>query len=99
MMQVLETHELEKRYGGIQALNKLTLAVKEGAVGLLGPNGAGKSTLVKILLGLIPATRGSAAVFGLDVRRFRLQIRQQVGYMPENESYIPGLDAVTYVYL
>ncbi len=98
-MNVLETNSLSKRYGRLAALQDLTLTVPGGAVGLLGPNGAGKSTLIKILLGLIPATAGSAAVFGLDVRRFRLHVRQQVGYMPENESFIPGLDAVRYVYL
>jgi ABC-2 type transport system ATP-binding protein len=96
---VLETNELSKRYGTLHALSGLTLSLKGGAVGLLGPNGAGKSTLVKVLLGLIPPSSGSASVFGLDCRRFPLQIRQQVGYMPENESFIPGLDAVRYVCL
>ncbi len=98
-MHVLETNVLEKRYPRVTALEGLTLTVTGGAVGLLGPNGAGKSSLVKILLGLIPPTGGTAAVFGLDVRRFPLHVRQQVGYMPENESFVPGLDAVTYVYL
>ncbi len=98
-MRVLETVSLEKRYARVHALRDFTLALDGGAVGLLGPNGAGKSTLVKILLGLVPPTSGRAEIFGLDVHRFRLHVRQQVGYMPENESYIPGLDAVTYVYL
>ena len=98
-VNVIEAAGLGKRYRGVTAVDALTLAVRGGAVGLLGPNGAGKSTLVKILLGLVPPTSGSASIFGLDCRRFPLQIRQQVGYMPENESYIPGLDAVAYVSL
>ncbi len=98
-LNVIEVLNLRKRYRGVTAVDALTLSVKGGAVGLLGPNGAGKSTLVKILLGLVPPTSGTASIFGLDCRRFPLQIRQQVGYMPENESFIPGLDAVAYVAL
>ncbi len=98
-MSVLETSELSKRYGALTALDRLTVSVTGRAVGLLGPNGAGKSTLVKIVLGLLPASGGRAAVFGLDARRDALRLREVVGYMPENESFIPGLDAVSYVYL
>jgi ABC-2 type transport system ATP-binding protein len=99
-MLVLEVQELAKRYrGGVTALERLSFSLAGGAVGLLGPNGAGKSSLVKILLGLVPPTSGRAALFGLDCARFPLQIRQQVGYLPENESFIPGLDAVSYVCL
>jgi ABC-2 type transport system ATP-binding protein len=96
---VIETAELCKRYGSLVALERLTFAARGRAIGLLGPNGAGKSTLVKVLLGLIPASAGRASVLGLDCRRDGLGIREVVGYMPEHESFIPGLDAVTTAYL
>jgi ABC-2 type transport system ATP-binding protein len=97
---ILETDELTMRYrGGVLALDRLSVAIEGRAVGLLGPNGAGKSTLVKIALGLARPSSGRAAVLGLDAARDALKIREVVGYMPETESFIPGLDAVRYVYL
>ena len=98
-MQVVEVHSLYKQYESIQALDNLSFTMEGGAVGLLGPNGAGKSTLIKILLGFLPPTSGEASLFGLDVRSHSLQIRQKIGYMPENESFLPGMTAVSYVRL
>ena len=68
-----------------------------GAVGLLGPNGAGKSTMIKALLGFVVPTRGQMHVLGLDVRHKAQEIRARIGYMPENDSHIPGMNAVTFV--
>src|SRR3990172_6636964 len=66
-------------------------------MGLLGPNGAGKSTLLKTILGFIVPLSGGGRVLGLDIRTDRLAIRQKIGYMPENDCHIPGMNAVTYV--
>jgi ABC-2 type transport system ATP-binding protein len=98
-MAVIEARGVSKTYPRVQALTNLTLDIPGGAVGLLGPNGAGKSTLIKILLGFTPPTSGSVRVFGLDPSRTPLEIRQQVGYMPEVESHIPTVSAVEFVYL
>ena len=98
-MAVIEARGVSKTYPRVQALSDLTLEIPGGAVGLLGPNGAGKSTLIKILLGFTPPTSGSVQVLGLDPARTPLEIRQQVGYMPEVESHIPTISAVEYVYL
>jgi len=98
-MGVIEARNVSKRYPRVQALADLTLDIPGGAVGLLGPNGAGKSTLIKILLGFTPPTSGGVSVLGLDPARTPLEIRQQVGYMPEVESHIPTVSAVEYVYL
>ncbi|MDP6957479.1 MAG: ABC transporter ATP-binding protein [Planctomycetota bacterium] len=98
-MQVVEVNSLCKQYEHIQALENLSFTMEGGAVGLLGPNGAGKSTLIKILLGFLSPTSGDAALFGLDVRTHSLKIRQKIGYMPENESFLPGMTAVSYVRL
>ncbi len=71
------------------ALDRLTVTVEPGVIGLVGANGAGKSTLIKVLLGLLDATSGSARVFDLDVATQGLPIRQLVGYMPEHDC-LPG---------
>ncbi|MCE2401910.1 ABC transporter ATP-binding protein [Candidatus Poribacteria bacterium] len=84
-------------FGTNPALDDLSVELEGGAVGLLGPNGAGKSTLIKMLLGFIQPTRGEAKVFGLDVRTEQVRIRQQVGYMPEDNCLIPHMNAVQLV--
>ena len=71
--------------------------VRAGAVGLLGPNGAGKSTMIKALLGFVVPTQGRMRVLGLDVASAPLEIRARVGYMPENDAHIPGMNAVSFV--
>jgi ABC-2 type transport system ATP-binding protein len=82
---VIETEGLTKGYPGVTALDHLELTVGEGVTGLVGANGAGKSTLIKILLGLVPATSGSASVLGYDVATDGGRIRGLVGYMPEHD--------------
>ena len=73
-----------KRYATTVALDEVDLSFAEGITGLLGENGAGKSTTIKILLGLIPPTSGSARVLGEDVTRNPL-VRSRLGYMPEHD--------------
>jgi ABC-2 type transport system ATP-binding protein len=84
-------------YGTQRALASVTTAFAAGAVGLLGPNGAGKSTMIKALLGFIVPQHGAMSVLGLDVATSPLQIRARVGYMPENDAHIPGMNAVSFV--
>ena len=84
-------------YGKNRALREVTSSFAAGAVGLLGPNGAGKSTMIKSLLGFIVPERGRLKVLGLDVAEAPLEIRARVGYMPESDSHIPGMNAVSFV--
>jgi len=84
-------------YGRNAALRGVTTAFTGGAVGLLGPNGAGKSTMIKALLGFVTPTSGQMRVLGLDVARSPLEIRARVGYMPESDAHIPGMNAVAFV--
>ena len=84
-------------YGANAALSGVTARFPHGAVGLLGPNGAGKSTMIKALLGFVAPTTGAMHVLDLDVRHKAQEIRSRIGYMPENDSHIPGMNAVTFV--
>jgi ABC-2 type transport system ATP-binding protein len=84
-------------YGKSAALRDVTTLFPSGAVGLLGPNGAGKSTMLKALLGFIVPERGRMRVLGLDVATSPLEIRARIGYMPESDAHIPGMNAVSFV--
>ena len=84
-------------YGKQAALRNVTARFPPGAVGLLGPNGAGKSTLIKALLGFVVPQRGRMRVLGHDVAQAGLDIRARVGYVPESDAYIPGMNAVSFV--
>jgi len=90
-------HDVTKTYGKITALRQLTVNVPPGAVGLLGPNGAGKTTLIRTLLGLISIDSGGGEVLGLDVHKRRLEIRQAVGFAPEDECLFPGMVGIEFV--
>ncbi len=91
---VIEVEDLTILYGQQRALDTVTARFPRGAVGLLGPNGAGKSTLLKALLGFLIPDSGRARVLGMSVADRPLDIRQQVGYMPEIDCHIPGMNAV-----
>jgi ABC-2 type transport system ATP-binding protein len=84
-------------YGAQPALRDVTSSFAPGAVGLLGPNGAGKSTMIKALLGFVVPDGGHMRVLGLDVAHAPMDIRARVGYMPENDAHIPGMNAVSFV--
>ena len=95
---LVETQALTKRYGStVLALDSLTVDVKRGVTGLVGANGAGKSTLIKILLGLLAPTSGSATMLGYDVLTQGPQVRQFVGYMPEHDCLPPDVSATEFV--
>ena len=94
---LLSLEKIVKNYGRVRALDELSLSVGPGIIGLLGPNGAGKSTLIKVLLGLVRITSGSGRVLDYEIGRDSRAIRGQVGYMPEDDCYLPGLSGVEMV--
>ena len=96
-MGVITTQSLGKSYGPVHALADLTVDIGDGVTGLVGANGAGKSTLIKILLGLLTPTTGTASVLGHDIAREGEQIRQLVGYMPEHECLPPDVRCIDFV--
>jgi len=100
-MYAIECTELTKVFRGkkgltVDALNSMSLQVNQGEIfGFLGPNGAGKSTTIKVLLGLIRSTAGTARIMGIDVNESSARI--DVGYLPENPSFYEFLTGEEYL--
>jgi ABC-2 type transport system ATP-binding protein len=97
MSSVVELDHVSVVYGAQPVLRDVSATFPEGAVGLLGPNGAGKSTMLKSLLGFVAPSQGRMRVLGLDVATRPLDIRARLGYMPESDGHVPGMNAVTFV--
>ena len=97
MTSVVQLDRVTVRYGRQAALREVSASFPAGAVGLLGPNGAGKSTLLRALLGFIVPEQGQMRVLERDVRHAAIQIRSRIGYMPESDAHIPGMNAVSFV--
>lgn len=92
MAAVIETQGLVKRFGSTLALDGLDLTVEEGTIhGFLGPNGAGKSTTLRILLGLLRASSGTARLLGKDPWRDAVELHRRVAYVPGDVSLWPNL--------
>jgi ABC-2 type transport system ATP-binding protein len=88
----LEVTNLTKKYGKLTALDGINLAVKKGEVfGYIGPNGAGKTTTIRVLLGILKATGGSAKVFDLDAWRDAVEIHKKVAYVPGDVTLWPNM--------
>jgi ABC-2 type transport system ATP-binding protein len=91
---IIQTENLSKNYNGIQALKDLNIRVKKNTIfGFLGPNGAGKTTTIKLLLGLIHPTDGTATIFNNDIENESLNIRMRVGYLPQNPKFYENMSA------
>ena len=97
MPPVLELENLSVRLGNRDILRGLTGTLSGRTIGLLGPNGAGKSTMINTLLGFYPPSGGTAKVLGRDIRTEAKEIRRLVGYMPENDTFIGNMTAVSFV--
>ncbi|ABX42205.1 ABC transporter ATP-binding protein [Lachnoclostridium phytofermentans] len=91
-MLSLETTNLSKKFGKFTALDGINLKVNEGEVfGYIGPNGAGKTTTIRVLLGILQATEGSAKVFGLDAWKDAVEIHKRIAYVPGDVNLWPNL--------
>ena len=81
---MIEVENLSKIYGSTPAIQDVTFTVEPGEIlGFLGPNGAGKTTTMRILAGYLPATSGTARIAGYDVHEDSMEVRRQIGYLPE----------------
>ena len=88
----IEVQGVTKLYGEQKALDNVSFKIETGEIaGLLGPNGAGKSTMMKIITGIIPASSGSVFVNGVEVGPGNLEIRKEIGYLPENNPLYPDM--------
>lgn len=94
---VIDLENITVEFGKQRVLDGVSVQFEGGSMGLLGPNGAGKSTLLKTMLGFIRPATGTGNVLGMDILSQQLGIRQKVGYMPENDCHIPGMNAITFV--
>ena len=91
---VIQTQGLSKTYKQTNALQSLDLAVHHNSIfGVLGPNGAGKTTTIKLMLGLIRPTAGSATIFGMDSVRQSVDIRARTGYLPQEPHFYEHMTA------
>jgi ABC-2 type transport system ATP-binding protein len=97
MNPVIELDGLGVRFGNRDILRDLRVSLGGRTIGLLGPNGAGKSTLIQTLLGFVPSSSGTARIFGHDIGAGIREIRTLVGYMPENDSFIANMNAVSFI--
>ena len=97
--KVFEIESVRKSYGSKQVLKNISLSIPTGVVGLLGPNGSGKSTLIKTILGLVSidprrGDTGSGQVLGFDWPSQVRIVRDHVGYLPEDDCYLQGLQGI-----
>lgn len=91
-MTILEINNLTKKFGSFTALDDVNLKVEKGEIyGFIGPNGAGKSTAIRVLLGILKATEGSAKIFGKDVWSDAVEIHKRIAYVPGDVNLWPNL--------
>ncbi len=94
----IEFDQVSKRFGPVSAVDALDLQIEEGAfVGLLGRNGAGKSTLINMATGLLTPTAGRIGVLGLDIRHRAIEIKGQIGVMPQDAGQLDCLTGPQYL--
>ncbi|WKZ18611.1 MAG: ATP-binding cassette domain-containing protein [Candidatus Jettenia sp. CY-1] len=95
---MIKVDHLAKRYANVYAVDDISFEVNQGEIlGLLGPNGAGKTTTMRILTCYMPATSGTVTVEGYDVFRDSVQVRRQIGYLPENVPLYPEMRVKEYL--
>lgn len=100
-VHAIECAGLTKDYGAFRALDHLDLTVEPGEIfGFLGPNGAGKTTTLRLLMGMLLPTEGSARIFGRDCHADRVALKHHVGYLPDNPTfhdYLRGIELLRFV--
>jgi len=95
---MIKIRNLTKRYGAVIAVNNISFDVEAGEIlGLLGPNGAGKTTTMRILTCYMPADAGTATVAGFDIHEQSVEVRKQIGYLPEDAPLYTDMGVVDYL--
>jgi len=97
---LVEIRGLTKTYGTFEAVRNLNLSVPRAQIfALLGPNGAGKTTTIRMLMGILAPTAGSARIDGLDCFRDRVEVKRRVGYLPDEPvfyDYLRGSELIRF---
>ena len=97
-MSAIEVNGLVRRYGDLTAVDNFSCTVDRGEIfGLLGPNGSGKTTIIRMLSGQISPDAGTATVQGVDIKTDPVEVRRQIGIIPEQESPPGFLTALEYL--
>lgn len=95
---MIQIEDLTKWFGGQLAVDSLTLDIPAGQiVGFLGPNGAGKSTTLKMLTGMLEPSRGTARICGFDLRQQTVDVKRNVGFVPESGAVFESLTGLEYL--
>ncbi|MEL6309548.1 MAG: ABC transporter ATP-binding protein, partial [Chloroflexota bacterium] len=95
---MIEVNELVKKFGTFTAVKGISFTAESGQVtGFLGPNGAGKTTTMRMLTGFSPPTEGSAKVAGYDIFEESMEVRKNVGYLPESVPLYRDMTAIGYL--
>ena len=93
-MEIIEADNLSKSFGPVRAVDKVSIAVKEGEIfGFLGPNGAGKTTTIRMMTGVLTPDAGSARICGIDIHKNPLEAKMKMGIIPENGTVYSDLTA------
>jgi ABC-2 type transport system ATP-binding protein len=91
-MSIVEIKGLTKKFGNFTALDDVNLSMNKGEIfGFIGPNGAGKTTTIRIMLGLLKATKGEVKIFGKDAWKDAVEIHKRVAYVPGEANLWPNL--------
>ena len=86
-MNILEIKSVTKVFGGVTAVDNVSLDIQKGEMfALVGPDGAGKTTLIRMLCGIVPPTSGDVNVLGFDVVRQTKEVRKRIGYLSQKFS-------------
>ncbi len=95
---MIEVDHLTKRYGDLMAVRDISFEAKKGEIlGFLGPNGAGKTTTMRVITGFLPATTGTVRVAGFDIFEQAHEVRQRIGYLPENPPLYNDMTVSSYL--
>src|SRR5262245_5415612 len=95
---MIEVRNLTKRYGELLAIRDISFTAATGEIlGFLGPNGAGKTTTMRIITGFMPATTGTVKVEGYDIFDQSYEVRNRIGYLPENPPLYLDMTVTTYL--
>lgn len=95
---MISVQQLTKRFGAQTAVADLSFEIPAGQiVGFLGPNGAGKSTTLKMLTGMLAPTSGSATICGFDLQRETIEVKRNVGFVPESGAVFESLTGLEYL--